>query len=173
MKRKIPLTLLIFALLLTACGGSASEANPAQRGDVQGEFSLSRELTMLISTVKLDETEYSIDSTQAMELLPLWKAFKSLSESDTAASVEVEALVNQIEETMTGGQMEAITAMQLSIEDVAAVQEQLGIEGGFGDMTPEMQATVQAARQSGERGPGSGPGGGVPGGGPGGGQEHR
>ncbi len=154
-KNLIPIFLSLI-LILTACGGSASEESAPQTGDAVQER-LPLETTLMIGTVKLDETEHAIDSAQAAELLPLWKALKSLSESETAASAETEAIINQIEKTMTSEQMETITAMELSTEDMAAVQEQLGIE----DMSPEMQATMQAAQESGEM-PAGGPGGDKP-----------
>ncbi|MBC8508776.1 MAG: hypothetical protein ISR58_15705 [Anaerolineales bacterium] len=172
MKKTIfTLTLLTFVLILAACGSSTSEVG-SNENDNQ-EFTLPLDMQLLIGTVKLDESENAIDAEQAAELLPLWKALRSLSESETAASAEVEALVNQIQDSMTSEQIEAIEAMELSMSDFADVRETLGIEGGFGDITPEMQATMEAARESGEFPTGGRPGGDIPGGGqgPGGGQE--
>ena len=128
-----------------------------------------------MGTFKLEETDYAIDSEQAAELLPLWKALRSLTESETAAIAEVDALLNQIVDTMTPEQLTAIDNMNLTRQDMAAVFEELGLElgggvGRFGNMTPEQQATMQAARESGQL-PAGGPGGGsgVPGLKPGGG----
>jgi hypothetical protein len=167
-KITLTLTLVTLVLILSACGEAASEGSAPQTSDEAREFSMPPEMALMVGTVKLDETEYVIQSDQAAELIPLWKALRSLSESETASSVEVEALINQIEDTMTDEQMDVITAMELSMEDTRAVQEQLGIEGGMGggNMDPEMQATMQAASESGEM-PAGGPGGGM---GPGGGQ---
>jgi len=169
-KKLLILTLLTLVLILSACGGSASEVDTTQSGDEVREFSMPPEMTLMLGTVKLDETEYAIDSSQAAELLPLWKALRSLSESETAATAEVEAIINQIEEAMTSDQISAISDMELSAGDMMAVQEQLGIEGSFGsfgDISPEMQSTMQAARESGQApAQGFGPGGGQ---GPGGG----
>lgn len=170
MKKILIITLLPLALLLTACGNTASESSAPQSSDESQEFSMRPEMALMIGTVKLDETEHAIDATQAAELLPLWKALRSLSESETTATTEVEAIINQINETMTTEQMNAIAAMELTLEDMRAVQEQLGIETfapGGGNADPEMQATMQAARERGEAPPaGLGPGGGQ---GPGGG----
>jgi hypothetical protein len=136
------------------------------------------EMVLILGTVKLDETDFAVDAEQAAALRPLWKALRSIGESETAAQAEVDALISQIEDTMTPEQINAIEAMELSMQDMGSVAELLGIEmggfgaGGFGEMTPEMQATRQAMRESGEfPGPGSGmgPGGGQgPGGGFGG-----
>lgn len=170
MNKLIPLTLLTLALILSACGGSASEESALQTESNERTFSMPTELALMVGTVKLDETEYAIGAEQATELIPLWKALKSLSESETAASAEIEAIINQIEDTMTSEQMAAITAMELTMEDMRAVQEQLDVESGFGnfgDITPEMQATMQAARESGQFPTGRPGGGDVPGGGQG------
>jgi hypothetical protein len=100
--------------------------------------------------------------------LPLWKATRSLSQSETAATEEIEALINQIEGTMTGDQLATIEAMELTMQDFSDIAESLGLEidagGRFGEMTPEMQATREAMRESGqmpEGGFGGGPGGGM------------
>jgi len=158
-------------------GHLAAEAEGVRQRLAEGEMSLSMKLTL--GTFKLEETTYPIDAKQAADLLPLWKALRSLSESETVASEEIEAIINQIQDTMSAEQIAAIEGMQLTNEDTGAIFEELGLEfgggGSFGNMTPEMQATVQAARESGEspgggfpgggRGFGQGPDGGVPGGG--------
>jgi hypothetical protein len=129
-------------------------------------------MQLALGTFKLDQTDYPIDAAQAQKLLPLWKAARSLSSSDTAATQELAAVVRQVEQTMTPEQMQAIQEMKLSFQDMAALGQELGIEmgrsGGFGNMSPEMQATAQAARQSGRPPEGFGGGFPGPGGGPGG-----
>jgi hypothetical protein len=186
------LALLIIILVLSACGGSTEVASssPAEgtssnaadpsaddtRGigeDFRDAMPISAQLGF--GTLMLEETEYSVGPEQAAQLLPLWKAARSLSESETVAQEELEAVFNQIEDTMTPEQISAINAMQLTGEEMAQLMETLGIEvgfgGAFGNMTPEQQATVQAARESGEGPPSGGLLGGNPGGqGPGGGQ---
>jgi hypothetical protein len=190
-KNKIMLTMiasLIIILMLSACGGSnevassAGEDNessaversgddsspganpgPGIDEDFQDAMSISSQLGF--GTLLLEDSEYAVDAEQAAQQLPLWKAARSLSESETAAQAELEAVFNQIEETMTAEQIGAIAELQLTGEAMAQLLEELGISfgfgGGFGDLTPEQQATAQAARESGE----SPPGGGFPGGG--------
>ncbi|MEW6406148.1 MAG: hypothetical protein AB1649_30555, partial [Chloroflexota bacterium] len=68
------LTILTFALILTACGGSASEESAPQTDQNTEEVSMPIEMKLMLGTVKLDETEYAIDAAQASELIPLWKA---------------------------------------------------------------------------------------------------
>jgi hypothetical protein len=116
--------------------------------------------------------------------LPLWQTLQVLSESDTAADQETEALVTQIQETMTAGQMQAITDMNLTREDMMSIMQEQGLAmggapaggqsnnpqggnpngGGFGSDEFPSGAPPQGGF------PGGGPGGGGPGGGgPGGG----
>jgi hypothetical protein len=192
-------TILVFSiliLLLTACGtpASGSSDQPAVDGTPQpgiavipnegtaqaGGFprDIPPALKLALGTFKLDETDYAVDAEQAKQLLPLWKAARSLGESDTTAVEEIDALLKQIESTMTPEQMQAIDGMGLTFEDMRAILQGLGIEigpgGRFGDLDPEARATAQAAIQSGQAPPGGFEGGGFsaggpPGGGPGGG----
>ncbi|MBK5108860.1 MAG: hypothetical protein JJE12_12055 [Anaerolineales bacterium] len=191
MRNKMIFSALIIILVLSACGGSNEvasgdgESNDASaaggsgvdssagadpgRGideDFQDAMPLSAQLGF--GTLLLEDSEYAVDVDQAAQLLPLWKAARSLSESETAAAAELEAVFNQIEDTMTAEQINAIANLQLTGEAMAQLMEDLGISFGFGgdrfgNLTPEQQATAQAARESGE-GP---PGGGFPGGGQG------
>ncbi|NOR89117.1 MAG: hypothetical protein GQ524_02590, partial [Anaerolineales bacterium] len=94
------------------------------------------------------------------ELLTLWQAIRSLSSSDITAEGEIEAIVNQILDTMSPEQLEAIAAMELTQEGIFEFTQELGIARG-GDLTGEGDP-----RSSAPDGmvPGSGPGGGLGGG---------
>ena len=187
------LTSLLLILILAACSGNKAESESAASSEntnqatSNGRFELPKEMKLMLGTVKLDETDYAVDADQASQLLPLWKALRSLGESDTAAQAEIDAVISQIEDTMTSEQMKAIEAMNLTMQDFASVAQTLGIDtgfgnGSFGDANPEMRATAQAMRQSGDfpappegaivvgPGGGFGPGGGQ---GFGGGQDFR
>ncbi|MCJ7701394.1 MAG: hypothetical protein MUO62_07420 [Anaerolineales bacterium] len=165
MTRKIyPFIMLLLVFILAACASSAEEADPSSGETTVRETPL--ELQLMLGSVMLDETAYAIDSQQAAELLPLWKVLSNLTGSDTAAQAEVDAVIASIQDTMTPEQMAEIEAMALTNADMSEVSEKLGIEigggGRFGEMTPEMQATIEAMRESGERPPeGFGPGGGM------------
>jgi len=175
---------LVMILVLSACGGSAeiassegeniessaaenlgdgapAEVDPGQGvgEDFQGAIPISAQLGF--GTFLLEESEYAVDPAQATELLPLWKAARSLSESETTAEAELEALFNQIEDAMTSEQIAFIADLRLTGEKMVQLMGDLGLEFGFGgrgfeDMTPEQQATAQAARESGEGFPGGG-----------------
>jgi len=182
------IAMLLIGVIISACGAvdqesvavAIQESEPANTVDSAGRTLASDAETPLalklaLGTFKLEDTEYAVDSEQAAELLPLWKALRSLSESETAATTEIDALLNQIQDTMTSEQLTTIDSMELTGQDMAAIFEELGLElsggfGRFGNQTPEQQATMQAARESGQL-PAGGPGrgGGVPGLKPGGG----
>ena len=152
--------------------GGTSDIEASLNSDYENALSVPMQLVM--GTFMLEDTELTVDSDQAAQLLPLWKAARSLGSSDTAAAEEVGAVYNQIQETMTPEQIAAIAAMQIGREDMFEVVQELGLSfgGGGGDFTPEMQATAQAARASGQGFPGGfggrPGGGGGPGGGAGG-----
>lgn len=202
MKIKLLLTTiasLIILLALSACGGSSdvsadaegnndsspveSSSNNASSGaetsrgigeNFQDALPISAQLGF--GTLMLEDSEYAVDPAQAVQLLPLWKAARSLNESETVAEAELQAVFNQIQDTMTAEQISAITNMQLAGGEMAQLMEDLGLSfglgrAGFENLTPEQQATAQAARESGEGFPGGGfPGGEFPGGGNPGGQ---
>jgi len=138
---------------------------------------------LAVGILLLEDTDLAVDAEEAAQLLPLWKAVRSLSSSDTAAQEEIQALYDQIQETMTAEQVGAIEAMEITAETMASLREDLGIEtGGFGgqgagleNLTEEQRATQIARFQSSNPGfqppaGGAGPGAGGPpdgGGGPG------
>jgi len=178
MRIKIIFAALIIILVLSACGGSneaaSSDTEINESAAVQGSGEVSspaadagggidedfRDAMPLsaqlgFGTLLLEDSEHAVDADQAAQLLPLWKAARSLSESETAAEAELEAVFNQIEDTMTAEQINAIANLQLTGETMAQLMEDLGISFGFGgdrfgNLTPEQQATAQAARESGE-----------------------
>ena len=156
----ILLILSILFLPLVACTGAAGATT--QSAGASTDLPLASQLAL--GTLKLDETSYPIDEAQAAELLPLWKALRALSSSDTTAPQEIEALVKQIQNILTAEQVKAITDMQLSNEDLVAFMQEQGPMGAAGGRPTDAsaQATRQARIESGAAGgrPGSGQGGG-------------
>ena len=153
MKEKLMLIILslMLVLALAACsttepvvadvpeaadGASGSDANisPDVNGTkaarLSGDTPLSTQL--LLGTFKLEETNLAVDGTQANELLPLWKAVKSLSNSDTASSVEMDALYNQIQDVMTTNQLNQIASMEFDGESTQTLMTELGLDMEFG-----------------------------------------
>lgn len=172
-KYPVWITFALFTLLLAACSTvqglvSGGSADPAQAAATGQPRDLPQSMKLILATFKLDDTQHPLTAEQAAAMLPLWKALKALTGSDTAAPQEVQAVLNQIEAGLTPEQVAEVQAMNLSFQDVRALSEKLGLRTGFGGGDPSVMATMQAARQSGG-GPG-GPGGmpfpGGPGGGP-------
>jgi hypothetical protein len=165
---------VLMVLSVASCTKTGANDSAARTGDAAAQqATLSPAMRLVLGAFRLEGTAQAISAEQAGELTTLWKAFRALSLSDTAVAQEVDALVKQIESTLTAGQRQEITAMQLSYADLAAISEERGIEmgvgaaGGRGNLTPEQVATAQALRaQSGGVAVGGGRGGG-PGGGPG------
>jgi hypothetical protein len=159
MKKTIFLT-LILTLLLAACGGS-SEADVSIEDGEQfdpNSFELPLSSTLAIGTLKLEETDQGIVPDQAADLLPLWQVLNSLTNSDTAAPEEINAVIEQIQEMMTPEQMAAIEAMELTGEDIMDTMHELGLT------TRQSNAEGGSAPAEGPgrgQGPSSGPGGGL------------
>ncbi len=95
---------------------------------------------LLVGTLKLEDTDQAVNMDEAAKLLPLWQAYRSLSTSQTTAEAEVDALLNQIESTMTAEQVKAIEALNLTSTDMMSLMQSMG--GGMGPQgTPNPQST--------------------------------
>jgi predicted small secreted protein len=177
-------TFLVLVLSLAACGGSSSTTSGAaaagsdssattvpQTTPVPGQAAgTPAVLGQMPDTMKLgygmfvlEDSQTPIDAAQAGQLLPLWKAARSLSASDTAAAAEIEALFKQIRNALTTEQQAALDQMSFSPEDFSAIAEKYGFTLGFGpgggQMDETVRATMEALRASGQL-PARGQGGG-------------
>jgi len=170
MRKTIPFILCAtLALALVACsaaatassstgatGGQAAVGTPNAVGTPGPNNAPLPTLTkLLIGIFKLEDTELAVTPEQAKSLLPLWQAVRSLSNSDTAASAEMAAVEQQIQDTLTPEQMDQINAMPLTRADLQTLAGELGISFGGGNR----------ANATGTPGAGGFPGGGFPGGG--------
>jgi len=161
MKKWMFITLIFsLVLVLTACG-STQNSNAAKSTST----TLSLEGQLLVGTFKLENTSLAISSDQANTLLPLWETLQSLASSNTAASQEVDAVVSQIESSMSAQQISSINAMKLTQQDLAAT----AINTGSASTTASSASTVKssaAQQQAGAEAGGNQPsdmGGGMPG----------
>ncbi len=157
--------LVLVAAVLSACGGTQATptAETVSTGytsdvlDTDYEGALDAGGQLALGTIQLEDTEHAVTPEQAKTLLPLWQALQG----GVTVQVEMEAVLRQIEGTMTAGQLEAITAMQLTQEDIRTWMEQQGLNMGGGqgvrgegqDVSPEVQATRQAQFGGGEMPP--------------------
>jgi hypothetical protein len=179
------LPILILTLALSACGtDSPAPVSPSNGADTTSEQSappvvvpsneqytspnldttyenaLSTRLQLALGPLMLDGTSDAITPTQAAELLPLWQALQSLTASGTSATAETNAVLAQIEATLTPAQISAIREMRLTQPEMQTWMAANGIVVGSGSggsgtgtgagggqgqgMSPEARATRQA-----------------------------
>jgi hypothetical protein len=181
MHKQIWLKTISFVLLLTlaACSslqlpGTSANTAPAQNGQFD-PANMPIESKLSMGTLKLEGTSQAVTAEQAKQLVLLWKAVKSLGNNNNTSNDEIKALYQQIQDSMTPEQMQAIQKMTFTSEDMRTMMQQYGIQGfggnGGPNQTPDpsQRATRTAQRQNGGgQGGFPGGGGGFPGGGPGG-----
>lgn len=164
--------LLVLAALLAACSSrNTSAGSTAGNGALTGNGNqpLSKAAQLLLGTLKLEGTPNAVDANEAADLLPLWRAYSQLMNSDSAAQAEIDGLVTQIQGTMTPAQVQAITAMKLTQQDVFTTMGTLGFAPSSAN-NPSATSTPQTsinANGGGFAGGAGGPpaGGGAPSGG--------
>jgi hypothetical protein len=104
----------------------------AQTSGTMDASTMTLETKLAIGILKLEGTDNAVTAEQAKELLPLWKGVKVFSSSDTISDAEMEALDQQIQDTLTTAQLQAINAMDLSGQDMSTIASDLGVTMGFG-----------------------------------------
>jgi hypothetical protein len=159
MKKIVFSVFVILMLTLTACGSASNGTQ--QAASTQQDGSLPIQEQVLIGTFKLEGTPQAVTAQQAAQLLPLWQVYKDLSGSDTAAQEEIDGLIQQIQDTMTPEQMQAIAAMNITRQDMFTVMQDRGIAQAGG------QRQGNGSGSNGQNGNGGGfvpPEGGPPGG---------
>jgi len=80
-----------------------------------------------VGTLLLEGTDLAVTQEQATELLPLWQMLQTLQESTTAATSEIDAVVAQIQESMTPEQLQAIRDVSATREEMSKLMQSLGI----------------------------------------------
>ncbi len=160
MKRIYIPTGIVFAALvlgLTACGGenpsSAGTANP-DRLNTNYDKALPVETQLVLGTLKLEGTPQAVDPAMAAQLIPLYTLLQQLTGSGSAAQAEIDAVLEQIQSTMTTDQIHAIAEMKLT---QTAMADYFGGAGRF---------SASGTRTPGAFSGGNFPGGGSEGGGP-------
>lgn len=134
----------LLALILSACGSSPRASGP----DV---VELPTQTKISLGVLKLEDTDTPITAEQAQELIPMFYVLQDLNESDTAAQEEIDGLVNQIQETMTREQAEAIDSMSLSMRDVMTY-----VQGGGNGTAPSVPPSSGQGGAAGGPPPGGG-----------------
>jgi len=162
------LLVILSALGMTACGSASNATGTGSAPmDDPSAMKLPASMELVLGSFELEGSDQAITPEQAADLLPLWQVYQSLGESDSAAQAEIEALLEQIQETMTPEQMSAIQAMQLTREDMRAIMEEQGITMGGGPGAGDTGNTDNQGGGGFAPPDGGMPPGGMPGGGPG------
>lgn len=176
-------------LLLTACAstpsGDSVETNDTgtitEKVEITDDYAddaLPKDMQLVVGSLLLEETGLAVLDKQASDLVPYWKLYISLTESDSTAPEELNALIKEIQVIMTADQINHIAGLQLTQEDMTVLVEELGLseqnkpegmedgantgqggpggggvpEGGDGTIDPELMATMQAEKElSGDR----------------------
>lgn len=139
--------LFVVVILLTACGTADTvvdevDTKGEQRLELQGDYenALSPALQLVVGTLMLEETDLALDAEMATTLIPYWQLYIALTESDSTAPEEFNALINDIEGLMTTDQINYIVGLELTQEGMLTVIDELGItedlrSEGLGDGT--------------------------------------
>jgi len=163
--------------VLVGCGGK--QAVSSQTGTGGGETYVSKALDtsypdalnassqLALGTLQLEGAENAVRPEQAAALLPLWQALRG----GVTVQAEVNAVLKQIEGTMSQEQLAAIAAMRLTREGLRTWMEEQGLggpggfpsapggtpasgqapgAGGGQDISPEVRATREAEFGGGE-----------------------
>jgi hypothetical protein len=160
-----------FILILAGCSSASTSTSSGASPQTQDSPSLPLATRLAIGTLKLEETDQAVTAEQAAGLLTLWQAYQALSNSDTTATVELDAVIKQIQAAMTPEQIQAIDDMQLTRQSMGEVLQSLGMDTGPGvsraQRTPEAGQTFPGGGAGGPPGGMPAEGGGFPGGGAG------
>lgn len=159
MKINLTLTLMLITLLLIGCAGTdpaaadqavsvpATGLDSALSEDYPDALPARSQLTLGILRLE-DDPNLALTPEQAAKLLPLWQALRSLTESGTAATAEVEALLAQIEGDLTPAQAQAIAAMRLTPADLQTVAGEWGIAISTSGFQPGSGANLSEAERA-------------------------
>jgi hypothetical protein len=150
-------------------GSSSDSSNPASVNGTPATGPSA--LQLAAGMLKLDGTSNAVTAQQATQLLPLWQSLQQIESTpvaqgtpedsgtpggrfDPAMMQQMSAQIVLIQNAMTPAQIQAITAMNLSMQDISTAFQQAGITmtgpgqgGGFrqngGTFTPP-QGTPRA-----------------------------
>lgn len=121
------LVLVVLAVALSACNAPVATPTSTSVLSESYEDALSLRNQLLLGSLRLQTTPNEITTDQAKALLPLWQAFKALSVSDTTATEETTAVLNQIQAAMTPAQLSAIASLKLTNAHLTAWYAEQGI----------------------------------------------
>lgn len=138
MKKLFVILFLAAALTLSACAPIGAAAAAVEPSATPGVLSTSYPEALpvpsqlALGTISLGSTPNAVNASQAASLLPLWKALLALANTANSSTIEINALIEQIQETMTPAQLQSIAAMKLTQADFQKVMQTAGVTLGGG-----------------------------------------
>jgi hypothetical protein len=158
---------LILMISLTACSAiqlpwASASTRATQASSLTNFASQPVKNKLAVGLLKLEGSDLAITSAQAEELLPLWKAVKSLSTDSNTTSGEMAALYVQIEGVLTKSQLQAIEKLDLSASELTALEQKYQAQTVVNSSASTSTAS-QTAQSSQVQGGAGGPGGDVQG----------
>lgn len=162
MFKRFALLALVALIALSACSSAPTPAPATTTNqdtytsanlDTSYEGALSARNQLALGTLQLDGTANAISAEQAKALLTLWQALRGTTQSGASSPTEMNALLAQIESTLTAEQLATIKAMKLTqttFQQWAAANGLTtgtggGQPGGGQGLSPEARATRQAS----------------------------
>lgn len=134
--------LVIVVLMLSACGSKTTEVHgveniEGQAGNIEADReqlrvdfadnALSPALQLVVGTLILEETDLVVDAELAATLVPYWKLYSTLLDSDSTAPEELTGLIKEIQGLMTDEQINYIVGLELTQESMGTLIDELGI----------------------------------------------
>jgi hypothetical protein len=153
---------ILMLCLTAACSGLTANASAnTTSSTVLSQITDSSRMTVKdklgIGILSLDGTSLAVTSDQAVVLLPLWQAVKSLGADKNAASVEIAALYTQIQDTLTADQVARIEQFTWSQTELVSLVEQY--QSQTSQATTTAKSTTSTSTSSQGQNMGGGPGG--------------
>ena len=132
-KFQVLFSLMVVVLLMSACAPTTSslltELTSVASAYLNTEYDDAANLRsqLAFGIIKLADTTVPINQEQAQFLIPLWQGIIALSGDSTTASEELIAIQDQITQTLTDEQLNAIAEMQISNADLNLFYAEFGI----------------------------------------------
>jgi hypothetical protein len=82
---------------------------------------------LAIGILKLEDTNLSVSSTQARDLLFLWKGIKVFNSDENITPREIAAVYDQMQGVLTPQQVQAIKDMNITREDINSLMKKYGV----------------------------------------------
>jgi hypothetical protein len=136
---QLSLLMIIGSLVLAGCSSQAITSVAASSG-------LSTATKLAAGTLKLQGSSNAVTASQAPELLTLWQAYQLMSSSDTTSQAELDALVRQIQSSMSSTQLQAIDDLGLTELSVTEVVQSAAASGATSQPQSSASSSANASQ---------------------------